>query len=178
MTKKNWLLIFIALVLASVYAVYFTDWFTPKTIHIITHSERTGRAGRAGRAGHTNNNPGFLTRLSNLANSAANDSTTIPVIFTPGKPYKLTELKVIDLDEFQTNKNCLPLWHLIADTNSVPIGQSFNYGQRLPGMKPVVPGERAQPLKPGVKYRLIVTDGSARGEHDFQAVARPAAPNP
>jgi hypothetical protein len=175
MTKKNWLLIFVVLVLASVYAIYFTNWFAPKTIHIISTNERSARTGRGARA----NNPGFLARLANLANSATiADSTTVPIIFKFGRSYKLTELKVIDLDEFQTNKNCLPLWHLIADTNSVPIGQSFNYGQRLPGMKPVVPGERAQPLKPGVNYRLIVSDGSARGEHDFQAVARPAVPNP
>ena len=41
-------------------------------------------------------------------------------------------------------------------------------------MKPEVPGARAQPLQPGVKYRLFVTDGSAKGQHDFQPVAKPA----
>ncbi len=173
MIKRNWILIFIALALAGVYAVYFTDWFTPKVLHITSTNERATRARRAG----NNNNPGFLARLARLANSAANnDSTTVPVIFKLGQPYKLTELKVIDIAEWQTNKNCLPFWHLMADTNSVPIERPFTYGQRIPGMKPVVPGERAQPLQPGVKYRIFVTDGAAKGEHDFQAVAKPAPP--
>jgi hypothetical protein len=166
------------LALAGVYAFYLTDWFTTKTIHIKSTNERVTRTIRA------NNNPGFLARLNNLANSAGNNEpTTVPVIFKLSRPYKLTELKVIDLDEWQTNKNCLPLWHLVAGTNSVPIEGPFYYGDYIPGrgrpdsyiqgMKPVVPGDRAQPLKPGVKYRLLVTDGSAKGEHDFQVVAKP-----
>jgi hypothetical protein len=177
MLKKNWLLIFIALALAGVYVFYFTDWFTPKIIHIKSTNARSTRLTRAGRDG---NNPGFLSRLNNLANSANsaanNDAPTISVIFQLGRPCKLTDLKVIDLDEWQTNKNCLPIWHLVADTNSVPIARPFNYGQRLLGMKPAVPGALAEPLEPGVKYRIFVTDGSAKGQHDFQTIAKPPAP--
>jgi len=148
MTKRNLFLIFAALAVAGVYVFYFTNWFTPKTIHITSHNARTTR-----------------TRNRNA------DSATVPILFKLGRPYKLTELKVVALDEWQTNKNCLPLWHLVADTNSAPIERPFNYGQRVPGMKPVVAGERAQPLQPAVKYRLFVTDGSAKGEIDFQPVA-------
>jgi hypothetical protein len=185
MTKRNWLLIFIALALAGVYVFYFTDWFAPKIIHITSHNARATRAARPARS----DNPGFLSRLARLANSAANDDwTTVPIIFKFGWPAKLTELKVVDLDEWQTNKNCLPLWHLVASSNSIPI-QMFYYGDYLPGsgtrpdyyirsMKPAVPGARAQPLQPNVKYRLFVTDGSAKGEHDFQATAKPAEPGP
>ena len=36
MNKKNYILIAIALVLAGVYVVYFTDWFQPKIIQIAT----------------------------------------------------------------------------------------------------------------------------------------------
>jgi hypothetical protein len=97
---------------------------------------------------------------------------TVSIIFKLGRPYKLTELKVVALNEWQTDKNCLPLWHLIAGTNSVPIERPFIYGQRIPGMKPEVAGARAQLLQPGVTYRLFVTDGSAKGQHDFQAVAK------
>jgi hypothetical protein len=158
MTKRNWFLISVAFVLVGVYVFYFTDWFTPKTIHITSINARTSRAIRA--------------RNLNA------DSTTVPILFKLGRPYKLTELKVVALDEWQTNKNCLPLWHLIADTNPVPIEQPFNYGQRIPGMKPELPGLRAQPLQSGIKYRLFVTDGSAKGQHDFQPVAGPAAASP
>jgi hypothetical protein len=148
MTKKNWLLIFVALALAGVYVFYFTNWFTPNIIHITSHNARVIRA------------------------NAKTDSTIIPVTFKLGRPCKLTELKVVALDEWQTNKDCLPLWHLIADTNSVPITQPFNYGQKITGMKSKVAAARAQPLQPGVKYRMFVTDGSAKGQHDFQPVAK------
>jgi len=150
MTKKNWLLISVALALAVVYVFYFTDWFNPKIIHISSHNARTTRANA----------------------SAKTDSTTVSVTFKLGRPYKLTELKVVALDEWQTNKNCLPLWHLVTDTNSAPINKPFNYGQKIPGMKSKVEGARAQPLQPGVKYRMFVTDGTAKGQHDFQPVAK------
>ena len=153
MTKKNWFLIFVALVLGGVYVVCFTDWFKPKIIHITSTNVRINRAVRANA-----------------------DSATVPVMFKLARPCKLTELKVVALDAWQTNKHCLPLWHLIADTNSAPISDPFTYGQRIRGMKPELPGVRAEPLQPGVKYRLFVTDGSARGQHDFQPAAKPDAP--
>ena len=160
MTKKNWLLIFVALTLAGVYVFYFTDWFKPKTIHITSTNARSIRPSRA---------------------TANADLTTFPIIFKLGRPCKLTELKVVALDEWQTNNKCLPLWHLMADTNSAKIERPFFYGDYIPGtrredyihgMKPVVPGMHAQPLQPGVKYRLFVTDGSVKGQHDFQPLAR------
>ena len=150
MTKKNWLLISVAFVLAGAYAYYFTDWFSPKVIHIASHNARVTRAGRAN---------------ANL--------TADLVTFKFGRACRPTDLKVVALDEWQTNKNCLPLWHLVADTNSAPITKPFNYGQKIPGMKPEVEGTRAQPLQPGVKYRMFVTDGTAKGQHDFQPVAKP-----
>jgi hypothetical protein len=124
----------------------------PKIIHITRINARTSRIIRV-------NNPNA-------------GSVTVSIIFKLGRPYKLTELKVVALNEWQTDKNCLPLWHLIAGTNSVPIERPFIYGQRIPGMKPEVAGARAQLLQPGVTYRLFVTDGSAKGQHDFQAVAK------
>jgi len=35
-------------------------------------------------------------------------------------------------------------------------------------MNPAVPGAQPQPLQPNVAYRLFVTDGKARGWHDFK----------
>jgi hypothetical protein len=148
MTKKNWLLVTVALVLAGVYAYYFTNWFTPKVIHIASHNVRNTR-------------------------TIAKTESTVPVTFKLGRPYKLTELKVVALEEWQTNKNCLPLWHLVADTNSAPVAKPFNYGQKIPGMKPDIAGAHPQPLQPGVKYRMFVTDGSVKGQHDFQVLAKP-----
>lgn len=177
MTKKNAVLILIVLVMAGVYVVYFTDWFKPKVIHIISTNQRVTRTAAA--RANNNSNPGFIQRLATLANAGANaDAATLAVIFKMSKPYKLTDLKVIDLEQWRTNKSCLPLWHLVAGTNSVPIDRQFNYGANLPGMKPAVQGARPQPLQPGVKYRLFVTDGLAEGAHDFTPVAKPAEVSP
>jgi len=153
MKKKNLVLVAILFVLAGVYAIYFTDWFKPKTIHITSINARASRVVRGGQLNA--------------------DSLAVPVLFKLDRPCKLTELKVVALDEWQTNKNCLPLWHLVANTNSAPISRPFSYGQRLQGLKPDVPGTHAQPLQPGVKYRIWVTDGSATGEHDFEPIAKP-----
>jgi hypothetical protein len=175
MTKKNWFLIFVALALVGVYVVYFTDWFKPKIIHITSINVRpSARAGRMFRGGMLR----FRGRFGNLVNPAVPiaDSKTVPVAFKFEQPYKFKDMKVVELAEWQTNNKCLPLWHLVADTNSVPISGPFNYGDNISGMKLAVAGAIAQPLQPGVKYRLLVTTGSAKGQLDFQPVAKPGAP--
>jgi hypothetical protein len=146
MTKKNWLLIFALVALAGIYGFYFTDWFKPKIIHISS-------ASRANRQRVRNNN----------ATEAA-----IPVAFSLAPECKLTEITVVPLLAWETNKNVLPVWHLIANTNAEAI-KIFTYGQRLRGLKPALPGSHAEPLQPDVTYRLFVTAGSAKGQHDFEA---------
>jgi hypothetical protein len=182
MTKRNGFLIFAALVLAGVYAVYFTNWFKPKIIQITGFNARVTQNSR-----FRNFRPGLpgsfsrFNRFPNLNNLNANSDAGLavnPVTFRLERPYKLTELKVVMLDEWQTNKNCLPLWHLVADTNSVPVSGFFNYGQPIRGMKTEVPGAKPLPLKPGVKYRMFITDGSATGRIDFQPLALPVTAQP
>ena len=141
--KKNWLLVSVGIALAAVYAIYFTDWFQPKTIQIF-HTYR-------------NLHPRMPVR----------DGTMPALHFGLGRPFKLTDIRVVLLAEYQTNQNTLPLWHLVSDSNSVPI-ESFFYGQRIRGLKPEVPGSRSQPLTNDVVYRLIVTAGNIKGEHDFE----------
>ena len=140
MNKKNVILIACALVLAVVYVTYFTDWFWPKTIHI-SHTSRPVRSARAGQA---------ATRLG----------------FGLGDDYELTEIKVVPLAEFQTNKLAQPLWHLVGDPSSDSINVFF-YGQKIDGMDLAVEGARPEPLQPGVTYRIFVTAGKASGQHDF-----------
>jgi hypothetical protein len=41
-------------------------------------------------------------------------------------------------------------------------------------MDPAVEGARPDPLQPGVIYRLFVTAGKVRGQHDFHIGAAPA----
>ncbi len=142
-------MIAVLVALAGIYVFYFTDWFKPKIIHI-SHISRAVR-GRAG-------------------NNAATRSETIPVTFSFDRQCKPTEIMVVELAAWQTNQNVLPVWHLIAATNAAPI-KLFVYGQRVRGLKPQVPGTHAEPLKPEVTYRLFVTAGSAKGQHDFTAKA-------
>ena len=148
MTKKNWLMMIVLVALAGVYVFYFTDWFKPKVIHI-THTSRAFR--------------------SRFRNNAAKPETT-PITFGLDPQCRPTEIKVVLLAAWQTNQNVLPVWHLVADSNSVPI-KFFVYGQRIRGLKPEVPGARAEPLQPDVTYRLFLTAGKARGQHDFEVKA-------
>jgi hypothetical protein len=136
----------VLIALAGVYVFYFTDWFKPKIIHISSTS----------RAIH-----------ARFRNSAVGNPEPVPVIFNLEPQCKLTEIKVVPLAEWQTNKNSLPVWHLVADSDAAP-EKFFAYGQRLRGLKPEVPGESPGPLVPGVIYRLFVSAGSAKGQHDFE----------
>ena len=152
MNKKNFMLIGLVLVLAAVYAVFFTDWFRPKTIQI-SHTSRPARTG--GRNGG---------RTGAVAN---------PLIFGLGDYYSLTEVKVVPLAALQTNKLAQPVWHLVSDEGSDDVDQ-FSYGQKINGMDPAVEGARPEPLQPGVAYRIFIAAGKIRGQHDFHIGATPA----
>lgn len=153
MNKKTYSLIAVAVVLAAVYAIFFTDWFQPKTIHISS----TSRAMRAVRP------------------NARNGTAAGRLMFGLGDYYSLTEIKVIPLAALQTNKFASPVWHLVSDEGSDDVRQFF-YGQKINGMDPAVEGARPEPLQPGVTYRLFVTAGKIKGQHDFHIGAAPTNP--
>ena len=142
MAKKNWLLIGVAIVLAVVYLVCFTDWFQPQTVRIF-HTNRNVRIRFAQKNG-----------LPNL-------------IFGLNRQLRLTEIKVVPLADYQANPKTLPLWHLVSDSNSVPV-KTFFYGQSIHGLKPEVSGTRAQVLSNNVTYRIFIIAGKIKGEHDFE----------
>jgi hypothetical protein len=142
MTKKNILLVAVVVSLAAIYVAFFTDWFKPATVQIF-HTTRSLRA-RAQNGG----------QMPNL-------------IFGLNRQLKLTKIKVVALADLQTNQNALPVWHVVAETNTVPL-KSFFYGQSLRGLKPFVPGSRPQPLATNVTYRLFIEAGKVKGAHDFE----------
>jgi hypothetical protein len=148
MTKKNLLLILFAVALAGAYAIWFTDWLRPQTVKI------------------------FHTLRNNLRvlppRTRANNPALMPsLIFGVTRQLRLTEIKVVPVAALETNKNPLPLWHLVSNSNSVPV-KTFFYGQNIGGMKPALKGVRPEPLATNVTYRLFVTAGKIRGEHDFE----------
>lgn len=95
------------------------------------------------------------------------------VVFILNQPLKMTAVRVVLASEIATNKYAHPLWELVSDSRSAPI-KDFLYGSTIRGMKPSVKGAVADPLQPGVKYRLLVEAGSVKAEHDFT----PAQPMP
>jgi hypothetical protein len=95
------------------------------------------------------------------------------VVFAFDRRLKLTSLKVIPVSDIETNKYPHPIWHLVSDSNSVPIAE-YMYGLPIKGMRPDVKGATPDPLEPGVKYRLLIEAGKFKAEHDFIPV--PATP--
>ena len=147
MTRKQWLLIGLAVLLGGVSFYLNKDWFAKDDIQIF-HRSRPGGAG-------------FFRRAKRPDTAAVN-----PVFFTFDRKLKLTSLKVIPVKEIETNKYPHPIWHLVSDSNSVPI-KDLVYGMRIPGMRPSVKGATADPLEPGVNYRLLIEAGPLKAEHDF-----------
>ena len=143
------MLLAVFVVLAVVYVCAFTHWGRRSAMQIshTANARQKGAVGPRVRAGAIN---------------------TAIMTFNFDRPYRFTEIKVVRLAEWQTNKSALPLWHLISDSNSVPTGK-FNYGVAIGGMKPVVAKSWPQPLETNVTYRLFLTAGSITGQDDFSA---------
>ena len=149
MTKSKTMLFVLFLLAAGVIYFYlYKDSFGSKGIQI---SYRAGAARARPRA---------------RARQPETPGATVMFRLSP-KKYNLTELKVVPFDDFKTNKYPHAIWHLISDSNSVPIN-SFAYGNRIPGMRAAVKGVQPDPLETNVVYRLLLDAGSVHGEHNFQ----------
>lgn len=98
-------------------------------------------------------------------------SATDPVLFGFDSTLKLKTVKVIPLSDIATNKYPHAIWHLVSESNSVPI-KEFAYGSPIPGMHPALKGVVPDPLEPGVQYRLFIQTEGRKAEHDFTAAAR------
>ncbi|HOX56915.1 MAG TPA: hypothetical protein P5205_12010 [Candidatus Paceibacterota bacterium] len=147
MTWKQWLLVALAVVLGGVSLYLNQDWFASEDIQI-HHRSRPARAG-------------ILRRSKPLV-----PADTDPVYFAFEPRLKLTSLKVIPVHEIETNKYPHPIWHLVSDSNSVPVSE-WSYGTTIRGMRPSVKGATPDPLRPGVKYRLLLETSKTKVEHDF-----------
>lgn len=154
MTKKSVVLIILAVLLAGVYVVFFTDWFNKPQIQILPQIRPPQRNVRV----------------------PAGDTPVYPVTFAFDRKYAFTEIKVVAAEDEKTNKYPHELWHLIADSNSVPT-KALVYGSVVRGMKPKVPKAQAEALEPDVPYVLHVKAGSAEGRVSFKTheLVRPTA---
>jgi hypothetical protein len=91
---------------------------------------------------------------------------SVRMTFSLGDNYVLTDIKVVPLDDFKKDPNTRPLWHLVSDDGSDST-EVFSYGESIGGMDPAVSGAEPEPLRSGVRYRLLVTAGSLKAQHDF-----------
>jgi len=148
MPRKQWFLLAVALLLVLVYVWYFTGWFQYREIHISSTSRPALSRGSAG-------------------GPSAN------VAFGLDREYRLTELKVVPLAAWQTNPAAMPVWHLVGHAQSAPV-KIFLYGRSPRGMQPAVAGAKPEPLEDGIAYRLFVSAGSVKGQHDFWIGGKPA----
>jgi len=148
------MLIALAVVLGGISLYLNKDWFAGDIIQI-EHRSRPAR--------------GMIFRRAKRP--AAPAAATDPVFFAFDRKLKLTSLKVIPVSEIETNKYPHPIWHLVAASNSVPIAE-LTYGTYVRGMRPAVAGAVADPLEPGVKYRLLIETKMGKAEHDFVPVPR------
>jgi len=153
MTKKQLVLLLAALVVFIAYAVFFTDWFASENIQIV-HTLRPYTAPRRGRTRNAEPPP--------VGNA---------VSFALDRKCKLTEVKVIPVADLATNKYAHPIWHLVSESNSVPV-KGFVYGMWIQGMHPAVPNAQPDPLEPNVPYRLFVKTHDLNGEHEFKTTER------
>jgi len=120
------------------------DWFAPKRIQI-SH------------------------RVSPWLREPHNRAT--PVVFSFDQHYKFKEVKVVVASEIATNKYAHALWHLISPSNSV-LTTSFTYGEPFQGMSSQIKDAIADPLQPGVLYRLLVKTADVEASHDFDITIR------
>lgn len=141
MTKKQWLLLGVALVFAVLIIHHVAGWFKPEIIQV-SYTQRP-----------------IMSRSQGA----------LPAILFgfEGRSYRLSEIKVVPLDTWQTNHSVAPLWHLISKSRSAS-RDHFAYGENIPGMTPAVPGSRPEALEDRVVYRLLIRAGSAKGQCDFQ----------
>jgi len=148
MSKKQWLLIGAALVFAVLIIHHLAGWFKPEMIQI-SYSERP------------------LMPRSRGA---------LPMVLFgfEGQSYRLSKIEVVPLAAWQTNHSTAPVWYLTAKSRSAPV-QYFVYGQNIPGMNPVIPGVRPEPLETNITYRLFARAGFAQGQCDFQLGGKPAS---
>jgi hypothetical protein len=133
----------VVVALAAVYVIYFTDWFRPKTVQIF-HAYR------------------------DIGARAVRQQGALPALrFSSNRQLQYTDIKVVSCADLATNQHPFALWHLISESNSVPL-KWFFYGQWIGGMHPAVKGTHPVSLETNVSYRLLITAGKVTGQHDFE----------
>jgi len=111
-----------------------------------------------------------MTIRPSLRPSRKADADVYQVLFALNEDFRLTSVEVIPMEGEKFNPQAQAVWHLISDSNSVPI-RAFRYGQNIQGMKSAIKDTRPDALEPGQVYRIAVAAGSVKATADFRAKA-------
>ena len=149
MSKNSIVLVVFAVILGSVWVVYFSGWFDRETIQIIPTIR-----------------PSSNTRRVATAERPKGEAPTYDVSFAFDGKYSFTKVRVFVADDLKTNKYPTPLWDLISDSQSVPV-KYLVYGDQPRGMKPAVPRARPEPLQSGIDYVLCLEAGKLKAQTNF-----------
>lgn len=150
MSTKNLVLILVGVLLLGFSIYQLIDWFRPADIQIV-HTIRPNPRAQAGRPGPR----AGPVRLPYL------------VSFALDRPVRLKEVRVVPTSTLATNKYASGLWHLVSDSNSVPV-RAIVYGQPIRGMRPHVRGAWADPLQPQTDYTLLLESDQGRVRYEFR----------
>lgn len=147
--KTKLFLMLLLLTLGIIYVVQFTDGCKAKSIQISYRVKPVRETAR-------------VVARKNYVKPPPD------VVFILDKPYRLTSIKVVTVADAATNKYPHALWHLVVKRNIEPM-MDLVYSHPILGMGPDIPNTRAEPLVPGVEYRLLLEDeNKVQGRKDFK----------
>ena len=152
LSKKEIFLVVVVVIFGGLYVWCCTDWFRTRVIHI----EHTARPLREAWTGNGQRVDPTGKQVNNVSFSLHQD-------------YRLTSVRVFA----SAKTNAPPLWHLVSKNGSAPVN-TIAYGMDIPGMASALPGTAAEPLEPGVDYRLVVEARSAKGTDVFSVPGQTA----
>jgi hypothetical protein len=150
MSGKNIFLLVVVVALFGFSLYRVMDWLRPpdiQMVHTIRPNPRYDPARPVRRGG-----PGRLPYL---------------VTFSLDRTVRLKEVRLVPTAMLATNKYASGLWHLVSDSNSIPV-RAIVYGQPIRGMRPHVPGAWADPLEPGAEYTLLLQTDAGPVRYEFR----------
>ena len=190
MNKRTLMLAGVLAVLGLLYIVLFTEWIKPEPIQIASQvrtSVQRPRFGRPVTQRILTNLPtakgDMLVRTNLIVRTNEAERVRLPdwgaidqapggvanVTFSFDGAYTLTALRVQDVPADGSPPRVV--WQLAGKSLRT---SSLLYGRDPQGMKPVLPGTKAEALTAGVPYRLIVEAGRRRGTNSFTTIPSPA----
>jgi hypothetical protein len=198
--RRNWTLAGVFVALGVLYLAFFTEWLRPAPIEITSQVRlaiQPPRFGRPPKKADPGNGPSkasqpalFIATNHTKVTTSTNRPPPRPAFDIIGSPekggfdqapggvanvtfgldrwYILTKLRVEDIPADGSAPKVF--WQLAG--KSQPL-DSLLYGRVPAGMDFVPPSTNAEPLLPGVPYRLIVQAGRRSGTNHFQTVLIP-----